>query len=149
MEYVRDIASLVSLVIAIFTMFSLLTTHGHDFLTKIYKKHNAAILENDQHQNDQIKYLIEMVMNLAERSDINEAVAQQNLRDKLKTIYYRYCDKKIIPLYERKTADSTYKIYSEKLNGNSYAKLIYDEIVSWDIDPTGHVPEDDEDGEKV
>lgn len=90
-----------------------------------------------------------MVMNLAERSDINEAVARQNLRDKLKTIYYRYCDKKVIPLYERKTADSTYKIYSEKLNGNSYAKLIYDEIVSWDIDPTGHVPEDDEDGEKV
>lgn len=149
MEYVRDIASIVSLGIALFTLFGLLTTRGHDFFAKIYKRRNAAILENDQHQDDQIKYLVEMVMNLAERSDINEAVARQNLRDKLKTIYYRYCDKKVIPLYERKTADSTYKIYSEKLNGNSYAKLIYDEIVSWDIDPTGHVPEDDEDGEKV
>lgn len=47
MEYVRDIASLVSLVIAMFTLLGLLTTRGRDFLTKIYKKHNAAILEND------------------------------------------------------------------------------------------------------
>ena len=149
MEYVRDIASIVSLGIALFTLFGLLTTRGHDFFIKVYKKCHAAILKTDQQQDDQIKYLVEMVMNLAERSDINEAIARQDLRDKLKTIYYRYCDKKIIPLYERKTADSTYEIYSKKLHGNSYAKLIYDEIVSWDIDPTGHVPEDDEDGEKV
>ena len=122
MEYVRDIASIVSLGVALFTLFGLLTTRGHDFFIKVYKKCHAAILETDQHQDDQIKYLVEMVMNLAE---------------------------KIIPLYERKTADSIYEIYSKKLHGNSYAKLIYDEIVSWDIDPTGHVPEDDEDGEKV
>ena len=99
MEYVRDIASIVSLGVALFTLFGLLTTRGHDFFARVYKKCHAAILETDQQQDDQIKYLVEMVMNLAERSDINEAVARQDLRDRLKTIYYRYCDKKIIPLF--------------------------------------------------
>ena len=47
MEYVRDIASIVSLGVALFTLFGLLTTRGHDFFIKVYKKCHAAILKTD------------------------------------------------------------------------------------------------------
>lgn len=47
MEYIRDIASIVSLGVALFTLFGLLTTRGHDFFARVYKKCHAAILETD------------------------------------------------------------------------------------------------------
>ena len=55
-------------------------------------------------------------------------------------------------MYERKTADNAYKIYTEKFKGNSYAGLLYNEITKWDIDSISYMdylnePDDEEDEE--
>ena len=63
-----------------------------------------------------------------------EEHSKQQCRDTIKDIYYRYYEKKKIPLYERKTADKTYDLYVHKFNGNSYVELLYSEIIKWEID---------------
>lgn len=101
-------------------------------------------MRSDSEQSEQIREILEILISVNTRLENTEEVARQQCRDKLKDIYYKYCDKKVIPLFDRKTADATYALYTKKLNGNSYAALLYKEIVSWAIDPTGHVPEEDE-----
>ena len=64
-----------------------------------------------------------------------EEVSMQQCRNTIKNIYYEYCITKKIPLYERKTADKTYRIYLEVFHCNSYASLLYDEICKWEIEP--------------
>lgn len=65
-----------------------------------------------------------------------EEVSMQQCRNTIKNIYYKYYKTKKIPLYERKTVDKTYKIYSEVFHGNSYAALLYKEICKWEIEPS-------------
>lgn len=64
------------------------------------------------------------------------AVSMQQCRNIIKNIYYKYYKTGHIPMYERKTADATFKIYSDQLHGNSYAQLLYREICRLEIDPS-------------
>lgn len=143
MEIVRDIASIVGMLSGIFALWGLLSQKGQQFLGKILDKHTSSIVETDEMQSEQIKEILDILITVNERLEVNEAVARQECRDKLKDIYYKYCNKKVVPLFDRKTADAIYALYTEKLNGNSYATLLYQQIISWEIDPTGHVPEDE------
>ena len=60
-------------------------------------------------------------------------------RNVIKDIYYKYNKTQKIPLYERKMADSLYKIYSEQFHQNSYGQLLYQEICKWEIDTTDNL----------
>lgn len=141
MEIVRDIASIVGMLSGIFALWGLLSKTGQKLLTSFVEKQNAAIVKSDEQQSTQIKEILDILITVNERLETSEEVAKQECRDKIKDIYYKYCDKKVIPLYDRKTADANYKLYTEKLNGNSYAALLYGQITSWEIDPSGHIPE--------
>ena len=70
------------------------------------------------------------------RSDVDENFNAEICRSAIKDIYYRYNKTQKIPLYERKMADSLYKIYSEQFHQNSYGQLLYQEICKWEIDTT-------------
>ena len=76
------------------------------------------------------------VDSLEKRSDVDENFNAEICRSAIKDIYYRYNKTQKIPLYERKMADSLYKIYSEQFHQNSYGQLLYQEICKWEIDPT-------------
>ena len=73
---------------------------------------------------------------LEKRSDVDENFNAEICRSAIKDIYYRYNKTQKIPLYERKMADSLYKIYSEQFHQNSYGQLLYQEICKWEIDTT-------------
>ena len=76
------------------------------------------------------------VGNLKKRSDVDEGFNAEICRNVIKDIYYKYNKSQKIPLYERKMADSLYKIYSEQFHQNSYGQLLYQEICKWEIDTT-------------
>ena len=73
---------------------------------------------------------------LKKRSDVDEGFNAEICRNVIKDIYYKYNKTQKIPLYERKMADSLYKIYSEQFHQNSYGQLLYQEICKWEIDTT-------------
>ena len=76
------------------------------------------------------------VDSLEKRSDVDENFNAEICRSAIKDIYYKYNKTQKIPLYERKMADSLYKIYSEQFHKNSYGQLLYQEICKWEIDTT-------------
>ena len=73
---------------------------------------------------------------LKKRFDVVEDFNAEVCRNVIKDIYYKYNKTQKIPLYERKMADSLYKIYSEQFHQNSYGQLLYQEICKWEIDTT-------------
>lgn len=136
MEYVKDLASIVGLIISIATVITLFSGFGRKFIKKTFKENTSDIIEANNKQNKDIEEIKAITIKLYEDSEVLKEASRQQLRNIIKNIYYKYNESKIIPLYERKTADATYKIYNEGLNGNSYTELLYKEIVKWDIEPT-------------
>lgn len=54
------------------------------------------------------------------------------IRSEITTIYYRYCEKKIIPVYEKENFIYLYNQY-KSLGGNSYVDDIKAQIDTWQI----------------
>lgn len=142
MEIVKDIAAIVGLFISITTLISLCTKGGRAAIKRMFNKHTSDIREENKLQTSDITEIKSTLKDLQDVIAALEEVSCQRCRDTIKNIYYRYCKEERIPLYERKTADYTYKIYHEKFNGNSYAALLYKEICKWSIDSTNLLEED-------
>ena len=110
---------------------------------KLFDEHSEEIRKNDKKQTEEIteikntlNNLITKVDSLEKRFDIVEDFNAEICRNAIKDIYYKYNKTQKIPLYERKMADSLYKIYSEQFHQNSYGQLLYQEICKWEIDTT-------------
>ena len=134
MEVVKDIAAIVGVVLSIISLITLCSKGGRSFVKNIFLKNTADIREQDKQQNSDIALIKNDVSALLTKTEIIEEVSKQQCRDTIKAIYYKYQKDKVIPLYERKTADSVHKIYSEKFEGNSYENLLYNEIIKWELD---------------
>ena len=134
MEIIKDIAAIVGCLVSIITLLTLTTKGGRNFIIKLFKKHTKDLVETNEKQNKAISDLTESVNLVLQKLDVIEEVSKQECRDVIKNIYYKYNTIKKIPLYERKTADKTYELYHDLLKGNSYAALLYAEIIKWDID---------------
>ncbi len=112
-------------------------------MRKDIEKQIEEIRKNDEKQTEEIAEIKNTLNNLAtkvdgleKRSDVDEDFNAEICRSAIKDIYYRYNKTQKIPLYERKMADSLYKIYSEQFHQNSYGQLLYQEICKWEIDTT-------------
>lgn len=110
---------------------------------RLFDEHSEEIRKNDKKQTEEITEIKDTLNNLAtkvdslqKRFDIVEDFNAEICRNTIKNIYYQYNKTQKIPLYERKMADSLYKIYSEQFHQNSYGQLLYQEICKWEIDPT-------------
>lgn len=134
MEIIKDIAAIVGCLVSVITLLTLTTKGGRNFIIKLFKKHTKDLVETNEKQNKAISDLTESVNLVLQKLDVIEEVSKQECRDVIKNIYYKYNTVKKIPLYERKTADKTYELYHDLLKGNSYAALLYAEIIKWDID---------------
>ena len=134
MEVVRDVAALIGVILSIISLATLCSKGGRAVVKKIFMRHTKEIQDQTDRQEEDITIIKNNIKTLLEKSDATEEVLKQQCRNAIKNIYYKYHKTKVIPLYERKAVDSTYKIYTEKFQGNSYATLLYNEIIKWDID---------------
>ena len=140
-DVVKDIGSLLGVILSVVSVIGIVTKFQNKHFKKLFDEHSEEIRKSDEKQTKEIteikgtlNNLITKVDSLQERFDIVEDFNAEICRNSIKNIYYQYNKIQKIPLYERKMADSLYKIYSEQFHQNSYGRLLYQEICKWEID---------------
>ena len=140
---VKDIGSLLGLFLSITSVVGIVAKFQNKHYKRLFDEHSEEIRKNDKKQTEEITEIKNTLNNLAtkvdgleKRFDVVEDFNAEICRNAIKDIYYKYNKTQKIPLYERKMADSLYKIYSEQFHQNSYGQLLYQEICKWEIDPT-------------
>lgn len=136
MEIIKDIAAILGCILSLISVITICTKKGRSIIASLFKKHTASLQEENKQQTEDIAEIKAQLNNIIGRLEGLEAVSIQQCRDEIKDIYYRYYKEKRIPLYERKTADRRYEIYSQVFHGNTYATLLYSEICKWEIETT-------------
>lgn len=134
MEIVKNIAAIIGCILSVISLITISTRGGRAYIQSIFKKNTKELKEENDQQTSDIKSIKEDLGIMLKKFEALEEVSKQQCRDTIKNIYYKYQKDKKIPLYERKTADRTYSIYTKKFLGNSYATLLYNEICKWEID---------------
>ena len=140
---VKNIGSLLGLFLTCASAIGVVAKFQNKYYKRLFDEHSEEIRKNDEKQTEEIAEIKNTLNNLAtkvdgleKRSDVDENFNAEICRNAIKDIYYKYNKTQKIPLYERKMADSLYKIYSEQFHQNSYGQLLYQEICKWEIDPT-------------
>ena len=147
---VKDIGSLLGLFLSITSVVGIVAKFQNKHYKRLFDEHSEEIRKNDKKQTEEITEIKNTLNNLTtkvgnlatkvddlqKRFDIVEDFNAEICRNTIKNIYYQYNKTQKIPLYERKMADSLYKMYSEQFHQNSYGQLLYQEICKWEIDPT-------------
>lgn len=142
-DVVKNIGSLLGLFLSFASAIGVVAKFQNKHYKRLFDEHLEEIRKNDKKQTEEITEIKDTLNNLAtkvdgleKRFDVVEDFNAEICRNTIKDIYYKYNKTQKIPLYERKMADSLYKIYSEQLHQNSYGQLLYQEICKWEIDPT-------------
>ena len=140
---VKNIGSLLGLFLSFASAIGVVAKFQNKHYKRLFDEHLEEIRKNDKKQTEEITEIKDTLNNLAtkvdgleKRFDVVEDFNAEICRNTIKDIYYKYNKTQKIPLYERKMADSLYKIYSEQFHQNSYGQLLYQEICKWEIDPT-------------
>ena len=153
-EVVKNIGSLLGLFLTCASAIGVVAKFQNKYYKRLFDEHSEEIRKNDEKQTEEIAEIKNTLNNLAtkvdsletkvdslekrfeKRFDVVENFNAEVCRNVIKDIYYKYNKTQKIPLYERKMADSLYKIYSEQFHRNSYGQLLYQEICKWEIDTT-------------
>lgn len=142
-DVVKNIGSLLGLFLSFASAVGVVAKFQNKHYKRLFDEHSEEIRKNDKKQTEEITEIKNTLNNLAtkvddlqKRFDIVEDFNAEICRNTIKNIYYQYNKTQKIPLYERKMADSLYKMYSEQFHQNSYGQLLYQEICKWEIDPT-------------
>lgn len=131
-DVIKNFGSLVAVVLSCVSLGQFLSKR----IDKLFNEYLEEIRENDKKQTEEITEIKDALDNLEKRFNVDEDFNAEICRSAIKDIYYRYNKTQKIPLYERKMADSLYKIYNEQFHQNSYGQLLYQEICKWEIDTT-------------
>lgn len=142
-DVVKNIGSLLGLFLSFASAIGVVAKFQNKHYKRLFDEHLEEIRKNDKKQTEEITEIKDTLNNLAtkvdsleKRFDVIEDFNAEICRNTIKNIYYQYNKTQKIPLYERKMADSLYKMYSEQFHQNSYGQLLYQEICKWEIDPT-------------
>lgn len=142
-EVVKNIGSLLGLFLSFASAVGVVAKFQNKHYKRLFDEHSEEIRKNDKKQTEEITEIKNTLNNLTtkvddlqKRFDIVEDFNAEICRNTIKNIYYQYNKTQKIPLYERKMADSLYKMYNEQFHQNSYGQLLYQEICKWEIDPT-------------
>ena len=138
METIKNIAAIIGCILSTISLITLCTKGGRAFIQGFFRRNTKEIQDENERQTSDIQQIKNTLDLMLDKFAGLEEVSMQQCRDTIKTIYYKYQKDKCIPLYERKTADKTYHIYTTIFHGNSYAALLYEEICKWDIDTISH-----------
>ena len=138
METIKNIAAIIGCILSTISLITLCTKGGRAFIHGFFKRNTKEIQDENERQTSDIQQIKKTLDLMLSKFAGLEEVSMQQCRDTIKTIYYKYHKDKRIPLYERKTADRTYQIYTTIFHGNSYASLLYKEICKWEIDTVSY-----------
>lgn len=142
-DVIKNVGALLTLLLSTISIAGVITKLLSKRYDRLFDEHLEEIRKNDKKQTEEITEIKDTLNNLTtkvddleKRFDVDEDFNAEICRQVIKDIYYKYNKTQKIPLYERKMADSLYKIYSEQFHQNSYGQLLYQEICKWEIDTT-------------
>lgn len=145
MEIIKDIAAIIGCILSFISLVTVCTKGGRAAVKRFFNNNTKEIVEENAKQTNDIHDIKESLAQLATNFGSVQEVLEQQCRNTIKNIYYKYQHDKKIPLYERKTVDKTWDIYHNKFHQNSYVGLLYNEICKWEIDVVSYqnLEEDD------
>ena len=144
MEVIKNIAAVIGVVLSAASLLTFVSEKARNVAAKffghIFKKYGNKDSLDTEIAN--IKELLER--HIEEENTFREGVMRMNeinieftktqCRNIIKNIFYKYNDRKILPLYEKKTLMYIDDLYIKTLDGNSFAALLLSEMSNWDID---------------
>jgi len=150
MEAVKNIAAVLGVILSAASVITLLSKTVRQFILSLFRRYGKT----DEVSEDigEIKRLLEQHIeedkafkdSAAATNDIMMEFTRTQCRTIIKNIFYKYNDTKILPLYEKKTLMCVEDLYINKTHGNSFAKLLLDEMSTWTVDYESSHPEEDE-----
>lgn len=142
MDIVKDIASVVGLIISCFTLLTLCSNAGRSLVKSLFKKHNEAEDKAFDEVKTELEKIKEALDSHIKDSDAFKAetrasnsilldFTKQLCRDKIVEIYETHQQQAQLPLREYKRLMYIEDIYINKLHGNSYASELINEMKTW------------------
>lgn len=148
-EVIKNIAAVLGIIISAASVLALISKSFRNILGKIFKKYgksdevSKSIAEIKDMLEQHVESEKEFKEKITEMNDINLEFTKTQCRNIIKTIFYKYRDTKVLPLYEKKTLINVEELYIGRLRGNSFAALLLDEMRDWEIDYESTNPQDD------
>lgn len=136
LEILRDLSIGLGIILSLISLLNLYHGFKKKYFKKIIEEFTQDLIEVNRQQNSDIEKIKEITERIPQDLELLKDAERQQLRNSIKNIYYKYVNEKRIPIYERKTADAMYILYSEGLHSNSFITLLYKEICKWEIDST-------------
>ena len=150
MEVVKNIAAILGAIISAASVIALASKTTRRMIANFFRKYGKSDEMSDSIA--EIKLLLERHIeedkefkdNIVAMNEISVEFTKTQCRNIIKTTFYKYNDTKILPLYEKKTLMNIEDLYVNKLNGNSFASLLLDEMSKWEIDYESSHPDEEE-----
>lgn len=158
MEVIKNIAAVMGVILSAANILMLVSKPVRTTVSMFFKR-----LFNKYGETDTVKTEVSDIKDMLEKhikdekafkdgviqmNEINIEFTKTQCRNIIKNIFYKYNDKKVLPLYEKKTLMSVEDLYINKLEGNSFAALLLKEMATWEIDYENTHPEELEGGAK-
>lgn len=142
METIKNIASIIGLVLSCITLLTLCSNAGRSLIGSIFKKYNKDQDSTLQEVREDLKKIKEALDSHIKDSEDFKAESRksdsitldftkQQCRDKVVEIYETYQHEAQLPLREYKRLLYIEDIYINKLQGNSYASELINEMKTW------------------
>ena len=134
MEIVKDIGTVIGLVLSAITLITLCCKPLRKKIGNVIRK-----VSNVQETTQALEEVRAMMQQMVATQEVNQELMthfQESqlslLRDSITRLYFKYLPEKQVPAYGRKDMVNLFEAY-EKLGGNSYAKTIYEEFMDWPV----------------
>ena len=140
METVKNVAAIIGVILSAASLITLMSKTARKVIADFFRKYGKTdevadnIAEVKAMLEEHINEDREFRESIAKANDITMAFTKTQCRNIVKNIFYKYCDTKVLPLYEKKTLMSVEELYIGKLNENSFARLLLEEMSHWEID---------------
>ena len=149
LETIRNISAVLGCASIALGLICTINKTARDWISKIFARKKCE--ETQKETMDSLCAKLDAYINsneefknaLLEDMEVQKDFSRDQCRNNIKDIFYRYCGAKKIPLYEFKAATDTYSTYKDKLHGNHYIALLYNEMQKWEIDYTHSFEEDE------
>lgn len=138
LDILRDLSIGLGIILSVISLLNLWHGFRKKWLKKFVEELTQDLIKINSQQDSDIEKIKEVIELIPKDLELLKDAERQQIRNSIKNIYYKYVAEKRIPIYERKTADAMYILYSEGLHSNSFITLLYKEICKWEIDSTSN-----------
>lgn len=146
MDVVKDVAAILGLFLTATTVLSLVSKNVREALSKLILKYSKA--SESEGEIKEIKALLEKHISeetarreedkefrkaMQDADEIALEFTKAQCRNLVSDTFYKYKDEKKLPLHKKQVMMCVQELYVQRLQCNSWAKMLLDEMSSWEV----------------